>query len=329
VSAGPFLDRPRLRDGVALARSGSSVTLDYRDQGCTIEFSPETGPTVSAALDALRGEVPWETVLASHRELQGHIHQLLEDLDRLGLLTSAGSPEGDAIPGTSGLELYRRVRAQAAGWISRASPPFYARLQAGEVTRAQLVGYALEYYHLVRATPGLIAPVLGHAHRPRTRWLLERFVRSELGHHEMLAEALAAAGVDPGVLDRVVPLPETFALCAQLGVLAAQDPLSFQCVLFLFEEENPAFHDAFVKACGVRGLGEAFHGPIVRHALINSEGAHGDISRELMAEVPWVSREEELVVLKQVATAVETLVGMEHRLLRHYGGPEDSMLRVG
>jgi len=75
------------------------------------------------------------------------------------------------------------------------------------------------------------------------------------------------------------------------------------------------FHAAFRTACESVGLGEPFWSPIVAHAEINDAGEHGSISARLLAEVDVVSREEVLVVKKQVVTMLESMVEFERAVL--------------
>jgi hypothetical protein len=113
----------------------------------------------------------------------------------------------------------------------------------------------------------------------------------------------------------LLPLPETFALISGLQVLADQEPLSFKALVFLLEEASPEFHDAFVTACERAGLGPDFWQPIVSHADINNDGDHGAISMRLLSQVETVTTEERLVVLKHVATTIESLIGLERAML--------------
>jgi hypothetical protein len=90
-----------------------------------------------------------------------------------------------------------------------------------------------------------------------------------MGHDHMLADALASVGIGSDLLDELIPLPSTFALCSTLGVLAAQDPLSFKSVVSIFEEANPRFNEVFARRCRQLDMPTGFSDPILRHATIN------------------------------------------------------------
>lgn len=131
------------------------------------------------------------------------------------------------------------------------------------------------------------------------------------------------------LLDELQPLPSTFAVCATLGVLAAQDPLSFKCVVSIFEEANPRFNAAFARRCDELDMPTGFSEPILRHATINDEFDHGDITLDLLAEVEVVGSEEQLVAKKHTAVLLETLVNMEREILSQYAGEPLALRRFG
>jgi len=241
-------------------------------------------------------------------------HDILQALDRYGFLTETAPPE----PGRtiSGAAFWTEVAAFVERAKVKARPILYEALRSGRASRAALIRYAREYYHVVRAGPGIIAGSLAHAGNRTTRAILEQFLASELGHDKLIASALASVGIGEAEIDRALPLPETFSIISALQVAADQEPLTFKALVFLMEEASPEFHQAFVSACEYEGLPAAFWGPITDHAGINDEGAHGSISERLLTQVETVTQEERCVVLKQAITMIENLVALEHALLR-------------
>jgi hypothetical protein len=185
--------------------------------------------------------------------------------------------------------------------------------------RAALIGYALEYFYIVRAAPGLIAPSLGHAEPMKVQKLLQGFLASELNHDDMLRQSLNAVSIRTDNLDYLQPLPATFALCASLGVYARQHPLSFKALLFLFEQPSVSFHLELANYCRDTGVPEGFWQPIARHATINDEFDHEDISLSLLSEIEAISPEEQMTVKKHVMLAIETMVLQENQILDYYG----------
>ncbi|HEY9766889.1 MAG TPA: hypothetical protein V6C71_00075 [Coleofasciculaceae cyanobacterium] len=115
------------------------------------------------------------------------------------------------------------------------------------------------------------------------------------------------------------PLPMTFAVCSNLGVFARQHPLSFKAALILFEEDDKQFYELFQRQCRVLDLPPEFDRPILLHARINEEGAHDHLTEFLLAEVPYVLSEEQLVVKKNMAVLMESMVLRTHEILDYYG----------
>lgn len=324
----PFFTHPKLRPGVAVSRSNGSLEVLYRDQGCTIDIGDLSRADVVRLLDLLkRGSHTPAELKERFTSLADQVDELLDELDRLGLLTEATlpTPTGQL----TGRQFYRdlvrftdRMKRRVAG------SEYQQRLQANQVSRNQLIGYVLEYYHLVHRAPGLVAPALGHVDTPRTRELLQDFLISEMHHDRMLAESLRHVDIDEDTLGRCEPLSTTFILCATLGALAHQHPLSFKSILFLFEEPYEEFNTAFEQRAAAVGLPAGFTRPVLKHSRLNEEGEHDEITRSLLCEVAAVSPEEQLVVRKHVGITVESLVKLEHHILDYYGDPGNPVPRV-
>ena len=229
----------------------------------------------------------------------------------------------------SGSQFYRELRRLVDRARQKYSDGrFYRGLLDGSINRQQLIGYALEYYHVVKMCPALLAPSLSYYETKNTTRILQDFFVSELHHDKMLAKSLAAVDIDESMLDRLVPLPMTFSVCASLGNYARQHPLSFKSALFLFEESNNKFHEAFRQHCIEVGLPERFYKPLLDHAMINDDGDHGDISRSLLAEVLGVSAEEELTVSRHICILVESLAVMEQQIITYYGDAKNPFPRL-
>ncbi|HEU0131844.1 MAG TPA: iron-containing redox enzyme family protein [Mycobacteriales bacterium] len=314
-----FFRRPALRAGVATTRDGETFRLEYRLQGCTLTVPEPAGDQFARLLSSLSEGASEADLAAGAPGFRDRMPELLRQLDHLGLLTE-GADLGTAA-GHTGTQLYGDVRRHCGAFLKTAAGSRFERAAtSGDIEVSQLIGYAIEYYHVVRMSPGLIGPSLAHAGSRRSQRLLESFLQSEIGHDRLLASALASVGVTEDELLRVVPLPATFAVCATLGVFAAQDPLSFKAALFLFEEPTPEFQRALAAAARGLELPDEFTEPLLRHANLNEDYGHDDMSRELLADVPFVSDEERLVVLRNVLGLAELLVRLEDEILDHYAG---------
>jgi len=320
--------KPRFREAVRTTISGGEAELSLGDRRCAFAFSPEDEPGIARLFaDLGAGGRSLDDLIARSREIGEQIPALLQDFDRLRLLTDSEPPATTGV--LSGAQLYREVRRLADRVIGRvARSTFTTALRDGRATRQQMIGYALEYFWIVKSAPGLIGPALSTAHTAGERALIQDFLRSELGHDRFLGRALEAAGVTPAEMEAHQPLPATFALCASLGVYARQHPLSFKASLFLFERAQPAFIDAFDDRCRALGLPAAFHEPLRAHADINEDHDHEDISRALMAFDEAIAPEACTVVKRHVALMVETMVQQEEQILAWYGQDRDRVARV-
>jgi hypothetical protein len=317
TTAADLFAAPRFRPGVQLIEEHNGLTLDYREQSCSVVADSQGA--LKAFVDSLRrGDTSTAELKRRHPELASEIDGLLEEFDRLGLLTESAFPTPQGC--LSGEEFYHRLRKFAAETIEANSKSrLYLGLCDRTLPKSALIGYALEYFYIVREAPGLIAPSLAHAEPVKVQKLLQGFLASELNHDDMLRESLHAVSIRTDNLDYLVPLPATFALCASLGVYARQHPLSFKSLLFLFEQPSVSFHIELANYCRETGIPEGFWRPIARHSTINDEFDHEDISLSLLAEIEAISPEEQMTVKKHVMLAIETMVLQEIQILDFYG----------
>lgn len=278
-----------------------------------IECNQAASIEISRLCDGLSGGMDLSTLPESFSSFEGHAWNIIDALDRYGFLTDAAPPDPQHVIG--GQAFWKEVSAFVERAKVKSRPVLYEALRSGRADRSLLIRYAIEYFHIVRAGPQIIAGSLAHAHSAATRTLLEEFLGSELGHDRMLLRALSAVGIGKEQVLSALPLPETFAVISALQVFADQEPLTFMALVFLLEEASPEFNREFLSACARCGLGPNFSDPIIRHAGINDAGEHGAISARLLSGVPLVTAEERTVVLKQAAVMVENLVALEHALL--------------
>jgi Iron-containing redox enzyme len=310
-----YYQRAAFRPGVEYLIGDTRVVLSYRDVvSFDIDCNKAASGEIARLCRALEEGIDLTNGLPRFDQFAPYADDILQALDRYGFLTETAPPEAGRT--ISGAAFWTEVAAFVERAKVKARPILYEALRSGRTSRAQLIRYAKEYYHVVRAGPGVIAGSLAHAGDRATRGILEQFLASELGHDKLIASALASVGITEAEIDRALPLPETFSIISALQVAADQEPLTFKALVFLMEEASPEFHQAFVSACDYEGLPTAFWRPITDHAGINDEGAHGSISQRLLAQVEAVTREERCVVLKQAMTMIENLVALEHALLR-------------
>ena len=231
---------------------------------CAFDVEAHDAPAVSRLMAHLAtGGLSIDDLAAGSPEIAGKIPGLLQDFDGLRLLVESEPSGAEGVIG--GAQLYREVRRLAERLTRRvAKSEFQRALVERRATRAQLIGYALEYYWIVKMAPGLIGPALATAQTPAERVLIQDFLRSELGHDRFLGGALEAAGVTSAELQDHQPLPATFAIGASLGSRPPASP-SFGAAV-PFERAQPVFIDAFDDRC--RGFPECH--ALARPADLNS-----------------------------------------------------------
>jgi hypothetical protein len=309
-----YYQRAAFRPGVEYLAGDRRVVFSYRDiVTFDIDCNEAASEQIIRLCEGLRDGIDLTAGLPLFGAFEPHAHDILMAMDTYGLLTELAPPD----PGRtiSGAAFWTEVASFVERAKVRARPVLFEALRSGRAGRTNLIRYATEYHHIVRAGPAIIAGALAHTADRVTRSILEDFLLSELGHDRLIATSLASVGITETDLDRTLPLPETFAIISTLQVLADQEPLTFKAVVFLMEDASPEFHEAFVTACEINALGRDFWKPITDHAGINDAGQHGSISQRLLARIDAISQEERTVVLKQAMTMVEHLVALEHAIL--------------
>lgn len=324
----PGPTKPKFRQAVSAAVRVNEVEISLGSGRCSFEFSETERDGVSRLISDLKsGGFTPNDLAARSPEIAEQISSLLIDFDRLRLLIESDSDTANTT--LSGVQLYREVRRLADRLIRLvAKSAFHTALLNGQATRQQLIGYALEYYWIVQAAPGLIAPALATARSFKDRSLLQDFLKSELGHDRFLRTSLESVGLIAGDVENHQPLPATFCLGASLGVYARQHPLSFKACLFLFEEARPEFVEAFDDRCRALDLPVAFYAPLRQHADINTDYNHEDISRSLMELENALDFETCTVVKRHVALLIETMIQQEEAILSYYGKQSAQLPRL-
>lgn len=320
---------PRFRDGVQVESSATAITLHYRDQGCDIECDENSARDLQALMGYLHaGETSIGAMHEMLPQLGGQIDDIVQELDRLGLLEEAERPQvhgqltGETFYFTRLLPTLRSVQARLG------DSPLHQRMKAETVTRNQLIGFALEYFHLVSMAPGLIAPSISHANDPVVRQELIKLFVEEHNHDKMMFRSLAAIGITEESLRNRMPLAATYSAYVSLGVYARQHALSFYCALFLFETPSHSFNDTFAKACKRLELPAGFYEPILRHSNLNEEGNHDAITLALLKQVPVISAQEQNAILIHMTALVEMLFKQDEQIVEYYGKPDCDLSRT-
>ncbi len=319
--------QPVFKNGVMFEFKDSSIEIRYGDQGCAIAVLPEDQQEINQLLRVLQiGGFSSEQLTQWYPGIQEQIPELLTEFEARGLITEKKAQV--SLHGVTGRQFYRELCRFLVRFKQKFPPsPFSQKMLDGTLSRNQLIGYALDSYHITHLCPKLLAPSLTHYESPTTQKLLQDFFVSELNHDRLIEKSLKSVGISKEQLKQMQPLPMTFAVCSSLGVFAHQHPLSFKAALMVFEEDDKQFHKLFKQHCQTLGLPSKFYQPILLHAGINEEGNHGEITADLLAQVSYVSPEEQLVVKKNMAILMESMILRTHEILDYYGNPNNPIPR--
>lgn len=319
--------QPLFKEQLFFRFKDTEVEIFNRTQGCTISLEPQYKEETIQLLRLLQtgGMTPAELEQACP-SIKKNIPELLIEFERRDLLIETKRKVTSEM--MSGEQFYRDLCRFSDRLKYKFPPsPFSQKMIEGTITRNQLIGYALESYHVTHLCPRLLAPSIAKYESPVTQQILQDFFVSELHHDRLIENSLNSVGIQLEQLQQMLPLPMTFAVCSTLGVFAQQHPLSYKAALMLFEQDDPSFHQLFKQQCQVLGLPTEFYQPILLHASINEDGGHEDLTKILLAEVPYVSPEEQLLVKKNMAVVLESMVNRTHEILDYYENTDNPVPR--
>ena len=313
MTAATFLQRPRLRADVVIDECLQGFAVRLRGSICQIDTNEVARAPLRKLFAHLAEGLHFEEVAAAFGDFSENAHAVIDQLDRFGYITEGANFQvHDVVQADAFLLALHRLADDAdagslKGANSKSSEGFTLQLEKHRARRDQLVRYVVEYLHIVRHGPGLVAPVLNWVSDPSLRAKLSNFLADEWRHDHLIAQSLAAVGLCAETVRPTEMLPQTFALVAQLGVRANTDPLALAALLYFYERTNPQFHELFVANCRRVSLPEAFIDPVVRHASLNDAGKHDDIVVALIQHICPVARERALTALSDASVAVEHL----------------------
>jgi hypothetical protein len=302
-----FLKQPIWRAGAAFVEEEAGFSIKLRRSSCLIECNEESRVPLRKLFQALDVGLARSDIDETYGDFAEYAVGVIDQLDRFGYLTDA--VPSDEIEFIDASTFRRHLSAVIEGAQLQVDSPFTGALLAGAASRRQLVQYAVEYFHIVRHAPTLVAPVLNWPWDPGLRARLTEFVGEEWRHYKLLQSSLNAVQVDVPAATSM--LPSTFAVLSQLGVRATTDPLALASLLQLFEQPNHAFHEAFETNCLLVGLPGEFSDPILRHAEMNDGGKHEEIADALIKGLCPVSRERAQAALSDAVVAVEHLARLD------------------
>lgn len=210
--------------------------------------------------------------------------------------------------------------------------PFWEDLLAGRFSRAQVLGWGVEFYHFVEAA-NLYMP-LGVAHTRHARHLREAIARhyiQEMDHGAIFLEGLARSGIDRSSILIAPPLPHTQALINGLVELAIEGEVPYTAA---FAVMQPGITEPSAKALNefygtlsnlypfAAPMFDAFH----RHARIDVELHHEATTFALLCQAGIAPKERGRASLA-MQTVAENFVLFFEGIQDWYGKQGDFALR--
>ncbi|MEV7007641.1 hypothetical protein [Streptosporangium sp. NPDC051022] len=313
--------RPSLRPGV---RSGPTadggIGFTYLDGRRFVEFEPGEGRaqrfqdfvTVLA-----EGGLSAAELGAAFPGSPEEYDEMLAALDEQGMIAEA---ESGARDGMSGVSAYAYLRRLAGRVHTEVGSPLLRALAEGTVTREQLIGYAIEYWHITHLCPRALAPALARDDLGLRAWEeLMRLYMTERDRDRLLERSLLAVGVPRERLLRAQPLPATMAIMASLGVYAYNFPLALISTLFPMKEPEPELPELFRLRCAELGLPGDFVGPIAGHPGLDGNEVDEAVTLDLLAGFPYLSTETVRECGKAVADVIEQRARLDAEIVSWYG----------
>lgn len=324
-----LFEKPRLRSGVTFLEGDQEILIEYRDQSCSLHYDKTISSEVISFLSTIQKETfTTEQLNSQYQQSLGNINDLLRELDRLGLLD-----EGKKYPTNSyctGEDFYHVKLLPMVRNLQYElnSSPFYIKMKEGNITRNELIGFAMEYYHLVKMSPSLISPSLSHVMNEQANKQLIKLFIDEHDHDVMMLSCLEAVGIPKEIMLKRQPLASTFSSYISLGVYAKQHFLSFFSALFLFETPSTEFNKLFIDCCKKQKMPPGFYQPIINHSDINEQESHGTITETLLTTIPIISNEEQVTTLINIHALVEMLHKQDQEIISYYSHPDVDLYRI-
>lgn len=324
-----LFEKPRLRTGVTFSQAEQEILIAYRDQSCSLHYDDIIPSEIMSFLSTIQRETLTTAQLNSqYQQSLGNVNDLLRELDQLGLLDEGKGSSTDSC--STGADFYHIKLLPMVRNLQYklSSSPFYIRMAEGNITRNELIGFAMEYYHLVKMAPSLIAPSLSHVVNEEANKQLIKLFIDEYNHDLMMLACLEAVGIQKKIMLKRQPLASTFSSYISLGVYSRQHLLSFFSALFLFETPSTEFNELFIDCCQKQNMPSGFYQPIIKHSDINEQESHGTITETLLKTIPVVSNEEQVTTLINIHALVEMLHKQDQEIISYYSHPTVDLYRI-
>jgi len=306
--------------------SNTLVMLTREDE---YRFQTAEPEALARILEALR-EQGCPSELAARQGVEGSaLEPLLVALANDSVLLDLDAAK-ESLDGAGTVEAMLR---EARFWARTVfEQPFWVDLLAGRFTRAQVLGWGVEFYHFVDAA-NFYMP-LGIAHTRSKRYLREAIARhyiQEMDHGVIFIEGLNRSGVDRSSILIAPPLPHTQALINGLAELAIEGEVPYTAA---FAVMQPGIVEPSIQAIdefyGTLSRLYPFAAPMFdafrRHARIDIDLHHEETTFTLLCR-EGISPTERARASLAMQTVAENFVLFFEGIHDWYGRQEDFALR--
>jgi hypothetical protein len=291
---------------VSLTLQGDRCYVEDRDVRTT--FHGQSAGLCSRVVDALRtrGSIP--DIAESTGYSESAIEACLKELEADGFILSLDFPR-NLDPNTA----IKKIRAAAVFWNKHVmSQPFPILLFGGEASRAQVLGWGLEFHFFVRAAREYMARGASRISGP-TEVVSEFWdhFAEEAFHDEMFREGLVASGLTENAVKNRLPLASTMALLNHLWESAEEGELEYAAAFAVMQPVSvrPTANAITKKYDGLRAayqyaapLFDAFE----KHEKIDVALEHSTLTLEsLLRSFESVSSRDMNTILRIVRATAE------------------------
>lgn len=232
-------------------------------------------------------------------------------------------PGAVVLHGCSGVTLAVEAQKSAEAVLSRlGSSRFLEAIAQSPLQRSLAEGCFIEEYHVTCRFVEIIAATLTQRLKEPLRKLLFQYYAEEIGHEKFELTTCKSLGIDEDTLQSAIPLPLHFAFVDLFTYISASDPISYFASIFVTEgmygSPSP-LNDYIERGCAAN---PKFRQVFRRHERLNTELYHSDLSRLLMAEIPYVSPTQARRAIETVMLLTTLNFHAWDALYLHYSSPD-------
>ncbi len=268
---------------------------------------PELVIEPAAAVGEWRLTTPWvELEIEASAELARRPELMLAQLFDYDL--GFALPREAHDPLTAFTEIRREALLEQAR-LARAADPerslarLLDRAEAESATAfARVAALALrQSWHVTVAAPPAIFPAVRRF--PQLAPLLRAYLADEAGHDALMAQSLAALGVDAPRTLRL--LPAARRLTQLLAASARTNPLALACLIAGFEGQPSSEHRCLFAERLARGPFPAAARGVATHAKINGAHQHAAVGKHMSLAIGTTVEAEHIGEARRMALALE------------------------